>query len=297
MKTTNCISVWSMVCAALLLVAASVKGAEPAARPAPRTKLTIQRNLANGKVVSTWTGKGVLKKAASLNDRFRPVRHGQGEYVFDPAESQAVFRLEGTPSNDPSNIYSINVVGYVNMRCPPGLSLVANPLQCDPTNDVVGELWPNAPDGLQVYKSGPDLTYEVSTFDGIAHAWSNPRLDISIGTGFYVQNPTSVTITQIFVGNVLQGVLVNPLPAGFSTKGALVPQEGSINSIHLIPGQPGDRLSLYTNDGNGGGSYSISDFSAAANAWVPDQVLHVAQGFWIQKQQAQDWVRVFYVGP
>ena len=88
---------------------------------------------------------------------------------------------------------------------------------------------------------------------------------------------------------------MNPLPEGFSTKGALVPQAGSINSVHLIPGEPGDQLSIYINNLQGGGDYILSTFSRTDNAWVPDLIINPGQGFWIQKQHAQNWVRVFYV--
>jgi len=192
-------------------------------------------------------------------------------------------------------VFSLNIVGYVNVRCPPGLSLIENPLKYQLTNDLIGHLWTAAPDGLQAFKYGANENYEVSTFDGLSQTWSNPEMDISTGIGFYVQNPTSLTITQTFVGEVLQGVLVNPLPEGFSTKGALVPQAGSINSVHLIPGEPGDQLSIYINNLQGGGDYVLSTFSGTDNAWVPDLILNPGQGFWIQKQHAQDWVRVFYV--
>ena len=137
--------------------------------------------------------------------------------------------------------------------------------------------------------------YEASTFEAIKGAWSNPKLQIPIGTGFYFNNPSAETFPLTFVGDVLQGVLINPLPAGTSTKGALVPQAGSINSAHQIPGQPGDEIQIYTNDQQGGGSYSVSIFDAQQNAWVPDLTLQVAQGFWIQKQYSQDWVRTFFV--
>jgi hypothetical protein len=98
-----------------------------------------------------------------------------------------------------------------------------------------------------------------------------------------------------FVGEVLQGVLVNPLPAGFSTEGALVPQNGSINTVHLLPGEPGDIFRVYVNDGQGGGDYETSVFSGTENAWVPDRSLAPGQGFVSEKQNAQEWIRVFTI--
>jgi hypothetical protein len=282
------------VCA-LLLSAAAIHASEPKSANNQRTKLVIQKEPSTGRMVITWNGKGVLKKAATVTDRFKPVHHADGQYIFQPDENVAMFRLEGNTPQDDTNVISINVVGYVNVVCPPGLSLIENPLKSQISNDVIGHLWPEGPDGLQAFKYGANLNYEVTTFDGLSQTWSNPDMDISTGIGFYVRNPTSVTITHTFVGEVLQGVLVNPLPEGFSTKGALVPISGSINSIHMIPGEPGDQLSIYINDLQGGGDYMLSTFSGTDNAWVPDLILNPGQGFWIQKQHAQDWIRVFYV--
>ncbi len=283
------------ISAALCFSAVFAQSAELNSANRQRTRLTIQKEASSGHMVITWNGKGVLKKASSVNGHFKPVRHGDGQYIVQPDENVAMFRLEGTSPQDETNLFSLNVVGYVNVRCPPGLSLIANPLKYELTNDVIGHLWTVAPDGLQAFKYGANENYEVSTFDGLSQTWSNPEMDISTGIGFYVQNPTSLTITQTFVGEVLQGVLVNPLPEGFSTKGALVPQAGSINSVHLIPGEPGDQLSIYINNLQGGGDYILSTFSGTDNAWMPDLIINPGQGFWIQKQHAQNWVRVFYV--
>ena len=99
---------------------------------------------------------------------------------------------------------------------------------------------------------------------------------------------------QTFIGEVRLGWLTNNLPAGFSTEGSLLPQAGSINTLHRIPGEPGDVIRLYVNDGVGGGAYSLSTFDGASNSWVPDLELGVAEGFWIHKTNAQDWVRYWH---
>lgn len=116
-----------------------------------------------------------------------------------------------------------------------------------------------------------------------------------VGEGFYFNNSATTSFNQLFVGEVLQGRLVNHLPAGYSMKGSMVPQSGSINSAVPIPGQPGDEFRLYVNEGADTGRFVMSVFSGDANAWVPDVSLGVAQGFWIFKQNAEDWVRDFGV--
>ena len=245
--------------------------------------LSISKN-DRGDVVVSWSGKGVLKRA-DADGRFRPVRTRGSSYVTQPTEEQEIFQVDGP-------VVSVNIVGYVNLSLPPGLSLIANPLYY--TNNTVAFWWPNAPDGAQVLKYLPETgDYEVSTFDGISGTWSNPEFEIGIGQGFFFRNTSSEIITQTFIGEVLQGTLINPLPAGLSMKGSLVPQAGSVNTVHNIPGRDGEVIKFWVNDGQGGGDYILSVFSGADGVWVPDLNLGVGQGFWIEKQQAQDWVRVF----
>lgn len=263
--------------------------AEAAARARDRL-LSIRVDGVTGKVLISSQRLGVLEHADGLQTRFKLVdkryRRAGSMYVVDATASAGIYRLRDSRGK----VFSGNVVGYVNLRLPPGLSLIANPLSY--TNNTLGFWMPSVPDGAQVYKFTPGGGYEVSTFDAIDSGWSNPDLDVSIGTGFYFYNPSSDVLQLTFVGDVLQGELVNPLPAGVSTKGSLVPQSGSINSLHNIPGESGDEIRIFTNDFQGGGAYEASRYKKG-QGWVPDLQLAVGQGFWIQKQHAQDWVRYF----
>lgn len=293
--------------AALSVVVATTTSAEPRSRlhrfsrrsfqanpeiQKSRNNLNIRRDARTGRVVLSWQGRGVLKRATGWNRNFQRLYQGASQFVVEPTESVALYSL-----GDGGGVYSGNVVGYVMVRLPPGLSLIANPLY--QTNNTLAVLWQGVwsppPDGCQIFKYGADSSYEVSTYDAVSGKWSNPNLDITIGKGFFFNNPSSMTVTQTFVGEVLQGWLINPLPAGVTTKGALVPQMGSINDIHLIPGDPGDEIRTYVNDGNGGGYYNTSVFDADTQRWQPDLILNVAEGFWISKQQADDWIRFFMV--
>jgi len=263
------------------------------AKPQAPPKLSIDRDPETGKVRVHWTGRGVLKKHSPGDTRFKAVRkrgRKPGIHEIDPTAEQMVFQLQAS-----SSVVSANVVGYVNLSLRPGLSLIANALYY--TNNALALWLPTAPDGAQVYKFTDGGGFEVSTFDAVGGGWSNPDLQIPIGTGFYFNNPSSETFTYTSFGEVLQGALVNPLPAGISTKGSLVPQAGSINSTHGIPGEPGDEIRLYRNDGQSTAGY-ISTFYVSdmtGSSWVPDLVLGVGEGFWIQKQNSQDWVRYFSV--
>jgi hypothetical protein len=249
------------------------------------SKLEIVVN-ETGQIAVRWNGKAVLAEARGKNGHFKKIHKSTSPYVVTPTGEGAAYRLE----SESGSVYSVNVVGYANLRLPPGLSLIANPLYYT-NNDVA--LWlPNPPDGSQVYKYTANGSYEVSTYDGIAEAWSNPIFQVPIGEGFFFQNNSDTNLTYTFIGEVLQGCLTNSLPEGFSTKGALVPQSASL-ADHLIAGEIGDELRTYTNDLQGGGDYTISVYTV--DGWTPNLNLGIGQGFWIYKQNPQNWVRCFWV--
>jgi hypothetical protein len=273
-----------------------LNGAEPSFRGGRKASLAmnrpsglhISREPATGKVTVFKRGHGVMKQSTTLHGRFKRSRMRGASHVAEPVAEQMLFRLEAAGGQ----VISVNIVGYINLPLPPGLSLVAN--QLFTYDNTLAALIYNPPDGAQVYKYVSGAGYEISTFDGLTQTWTNPDMDLSPGVGFFFNNPTPNTIVNTFVGEVHTGVLVTHLPAGFSTKGALVPQQGSINTIHNVPGQPGDVLRLYVNDLQGGGDYVTSVFSATENAWVPDLTLQVGQGLMTEMQAAQDWVRIFH---
>src|SRR5262245_37322227 len=204
------------------------------------SKLQIVVN-ESGQIIITWNGKAELAQARGKNGQFKKIHNSTSPYLVTPSGDGAAYRLERASGD----VYSHNVVGYANLQLPPGLSLIANPLYY--TNNDVAFWLPNPPDGSQVYKYTATGGYEVSTYDGVAQAWSNPVFQVPIGDGFFFRNNANTNLDYRFVGEVLQGCLTNSLPEGLSTKGALVPQSLSITE-HLIPGEIGDELRTYTND-------------------------------------------------
>src|SRR5665213_3609351 len=108
-----------------------------------------------------------------------------------------------------AQVYSQNVVGYVNVTVPANtLVLTANPLD-DGTNTTtsLGAALPNKSQ-IQIW-NGSGFT-ATSKAGGV---WS-PNLSIPVGTGFFVKSPTAITNT--FVGNVIVpsgGSGTNALPA------------------------------------------------------------------------------------
>src|SRR5260221_9937047 len=129
MKLSKYIWAGAAICGAFLLMLIHADGAGVKSKPNPHSKLSIHRDPDSGKVIISWKGRGVLKKATGWTNDFKAVYRGSGEYVVEPTEAVGLFALDdGSGSTGASNVYSQNVVGYVSIKLPSGLSLIANPL-------------------------------------------------------------------------------------------------------------------------------------------------------------------------
>lgn len=98
-----------------------------------------------------------------------------------------------------SNVYSVNIVGYVNEVFRPGENLFCNPLNAA-TNTLSGLFGPSTPNGTSVslwdYLSGSYT--QSATFN--SGSWS-VNLTLNPGTGALLT--TGLQFTNTFVGNVL----------------------------------------------------------------------------------------------
>src|SRR5262249_31100524 len=102
---------------------------------------------------------------------------------------------------------SVNVVGYANIAMPIGYILVANPFDASPSNTLNAVMTNGTPGGTRVYpwnNTNQAFTAPSTFITGLG--W-DINYDISPGKGFMVLS--SITWTQTFVGNVLQGNLTN----------------------------------------------------------------------------------------
>jgi hypothetical protein len=105
-----------------------------------------------------------------------------------------------------TQIYSVNIVGYVNRPFAPGSHLFGNPLHHD--SNALSLIMPTAPDGATVTlwdqrneQFLPDSTYVAGS------GWTiNYVLDVGMGALL----TTPMTFTNTFVGEVLQGPDTTP---------------------------------------------------------------------------------------
>ena len=185
-------------------------------------------------------------------------------------------------------VYSVNAVGFVNVNCPSGFSLISNPLEA--AVNTVATLFPSPPPGAVVFKFNAGTgAFSATTF--AFGAWDNPTLSLVPGEGFFFKNPSGTTYVNTFVGNVKQGSLTTSLQAGFSLVSSQVPQSGLVSTDLGLPPVAGDTVFQYSNLAN---AYTASTF--AFGAWSPTEPsITVAEGFFVKKAVAANWTRAFSV--
>jgi hypothetical protein len=174
-----------------------------------------------------------------------------------------------------SNVYSLNIVGYINVPLTNGYTMVANQLDLDGTgtnNTIVTMLGTNYPSGTRAF-AFTGANYVFATV-GPSGAWigeNNVKFACQPGKGLFVFVPGAAPQTATLVGNVLPGhsPVNNPILSGFNIVSSLLPISGRIQSdLYMHPANT-DRVFKWVYPG----TYSFSTFSCAANGgaggWIP----------------------------
>lgn len=124
-----------------------------------------------------------------------------------------------------SNVYSLNIVGYVNVDITNGFNFLTLPLKPSDgnyniTNTIV---MPTGADGAALFKwTGAAFSPTIPNWiDGMGWFQDQGTTTINLGEAFFIDSPTSGRIT--FVGEVAQGDIQNTIPAGMAPVGNKVP--------------------------------------------------------------------------
>jgi hypothetical protein len=185
-----------------------------------------------------------------------------------------------------TNVFSVNVVGYVNLPLSTGFSLIAN--QLNTTNNTIGNLLQNVPNFSNFYRWN-GTSFDVATYS--FGAWDQPTYSLAPGEGGFFNTDTATTLT--FVGEVLQGALANPIPVGFSIRSSKVPQAGGVDTLGLTNLSNFDNLYQWNPTNQ---SYQV--FTYQFGAWDPAvPVVKVGEAVFINAQAATSWDRNFQVNP
>jgi len=142
-----------------------------------------------------------------------------------------------------AQVYSQNIVGYVNKPLPLGYSVVSIPLNASNDNSLTNTI-PNvggALNGANLYIY-TGTKFNVYTFDdGYASGFGDatdsaeaPTPVINPGVGFFINNNTGTAITNVFVGSVavnsLPGTTTNTATPGVTFKSSILAIGGGVTS-------------------------------------------------------------------
>jgi hypothetical protein len=183
-----------------------------------------------------------------------------------------------------AQVYSVNVVGYINVDVPTGFSMIAN--QLDSGDNTVANLLPAPPEGTTIYKFVGGA-YVINAFE--FGEWSIPTMTLNPGEGAFISNTSGAVFKALFVGEVKQGELTTLLSQGFQIVASQVPQSGALDTELGFPVAEGDVVYQF-NNATGGYSISAYEFGEWA-APVPA----VGEAFFVNKVSAAAWTREFSV--
>jgi hypothetical protein len=199
-----------------------------------------------------------------------------------------------------AQVYSVNMVGYINASIPTGFSMLANQLNGSPDNQVVN-LIPAPPENTAVFKFNAGTGgYDSITFvDG---AWEGDLLNMTLSPGEGVFISADTAFTQTFVGEVQLNSTV-PVATGFSIISSALPQSLPLDAAPPaglgFPIAEGDEVYQY-NPATGG--YTANSF--VDGAWEGDgggaaPVPAISEAFFFNRTAAPagSWARTFSVGP
>jgi hypothetical protein len=145
-----------------------------------------------------------------------------------------------------SQVFSQNIVGYVNIPLPKGLALLCDPFSIDGTNNINTVMTnTTAPNGTQVFLwNVTNQAFSLpATLNTNSKAWLNPDLVtvatnylLPPGRGFVISSPANWRLT---IGGVVpQGTLTNFIAGTnrFSLLGNIPPVTGQLdsNTMHTI---------------------------------------------------------------
>jgi hypothetical protein len=205
----------------------------------------------------------------------------------------AMLGVAGVVSSTAQNVYSVNVVGYINLTLTNTFSLIANQLDNGQGN-LVTNIFTSLPLQTVIYKFN-GANYDSLTYLGAA-GWNpaaNRQMTLAPGEGVFVRKPAAAaSINVTFVGEVMQGDLHNPVVIGFDIYSGMVPQQGGITAVHNY--QPANQDVVYKYTGVG---YASKTWLQALNRWNPagEPVLEVGEAVFIRSTTVKDWNRVFNV--
>lgn len=193
------------------------------------------------------------------------------------------------------SVYSVNVVGYINVSCPPGNSAIANQLLS--TNNTVKQLFVGVPEGAAIYTWNQSiLGFDLNNYSTeFGSGWDNETQTLDPGQGIMFSNPNPTPYVVTFVGEVPQGTdLTVKLKGGVNIVSSKVPQAGKLVADLGYPVSDGDQVLKWNQSILGWDSF-LYDITFGSG-WDPSEpTFAVGEAVVISSAAAKDWTRNFTI--
>jgi hypothetical protein len=191
--------------------------------------------------------------------------------------------------------YSANVVGWSVATFVPGFNLINNPLVS--TDNHLSHILsgPEVPDNTQVIVWDPsiqDFSATSPSYVAFSHSWV-PDMVLDPGQGVFVL--AFEAFTNVFFGEVKQGLTSISIFPGYNAIASPVPIGGDINHVLLgMPANDNDQALLF--DQGAQDFINSSTYVQATHTWVPPMNVNVGEGlFYLNFGNSYSWVRNFTV--
>lgn len=192
-----------------------------------------------------------------------------------------------------AQVYSVNIVGYINVPIKNGWNLIANQLNNSAGNTVLN-LMPAPPAAISVFTYiASAQSYDNSNWDPGFGEWDKPNLQINPGMGAFIYSPNPEW-TLTLVGEVMTGTQTVPLVAGWQLISPVVPQDLNLADATsgYTPGAQGDSLFFYDAAAQ---TYINANYDPGFGEWDRPPLCTVGQGFFAFRLDAGSWTRTFNV--
>jgi hypothetical protein len=219
----------------------------------------------------------------------------------------AALGIASAASSMAQAVYSVNIVGYVNLTLRPGFNLVANQLDATPNNQL-SSVFPSVPDGSQVlkFRNNNYTVYQFfSGFGGwIDESFQPANATVDPGEGFFFTNPNASDLTVTTVGQVRTGnnLTVTLDPNTFTLISSITPQDLTLDATSNYPLSDGVQYLSWNANANPQTYNPILQYFSGFGGWidesfatVPAPVTRVGQGWFHSSPSptAVDWSRNF----
>ena len=199
-----------------------------------------------------------------------------------------------------AQVYSANIVGYVNVPLVSGYNLIANPL-----NDGNGNNISNILASANLANKSQILTWNGANYNGAIgkinadnHSWGS-YISLNQGTGFFLKNAGTLT-TNTFTGSVeptgyASGILVsNLLNPGYNLVGSVMPLGGELTTdatLNLSSATLANKTQLL--GWNAGSQAYNGAVGKITGGWGATFPVTVGQGFFLKSANTSstNWVQ------